>query len=137
MQEQGAPATAQTPGLTERNNGIGLTAEPEVRLLQAVGVPAGHQKLVRGKAERELGDVCCSHWTYPQERCRCLIQLNKDKVITLVIQNHVTEKVHLHQGLRLGTIAPVSLLPSDGGRRHFPKLTLEPACESAATAGGA
>ena len=57
MQEQDVPDTAPVAVKAEENRGMTPQVEQEVRLLQAVQIPAGHQKMVRGKVDMEPTEV--------------------------------------------------------------------------------
>ena len=87
----------------------------EVRLLQAVKVPAGHQKLVHGRIDRDIDEELLLFTPHSLEGGVLLpdsvIATEGDKFVTLVVQNHGHTAVRLVKGLRLGMVTPVHLVP--------------------------
>ena len=90
----------------------------EVRLLQAVKVPAGMQKVVRATVgdtphkgplmftPSELGDGL--------QMADSVVEMEDDQFVTLILQNNGVEKECLKQGTRLGVVNATTVLSREG-----------------------
>ena len=118
QESRSAPDSAPADTQVEEESGGETPVKHEVRLLQAVQIPAGHQKMVRGLVDVELEGSPLMFT--PQglketlQMADSLVQMDGDKFMTLVVQNHGTEKISLRKGLRLGTVLPVHILTESG-----------------------
>ena len=89
----------------------------EVRLLQAVKIPAGMQKVVQATVR----DASCEGPLLftPSELSRGLqmadsvVEMKDDKFITLVLQNSGVEKEYLEKGAQLGVVSTATILSQD------------------------
>ena len=81
----------------------------EVRLLQPVKVPVGYQKLVRGSVDSSIEAGLLLITPLSGDRgllmADSVVELEKDRFVTLVIQNYGTEPVHL-EGCAVGGGGP-------------------------------
>ena len=86
----------------------------EVRLLQTVKVPARQQKLVRATIGEQLvkGPMIFtpSEVTGDLQMADSVVEMGNDKFVTLILQNHGTERVHLKKGLQFGVVSPTTVL---------------------------
>ena len=113
--ETGGPDTSSAEEGTQPPGSSTQPADNEVRLLQTVRVPAGRQKLVRATVRTQTGGgpllFTPAELKESLRMADSLVQMEEDdKVMTLVVQNHGTEKIYLRNGLRLGTVLPVDIL---------------------------
>ena len=120
------PTSSQSQGELEVSSPTKKTAnqkrdaaqnvEHEVRLLQAVKVPAGYQKLVRGRTNVDTdGRILLFTPEELEESLQMadgVVEMGNDCFMMLIVQNHGTEKLHLKKGVRLGT---VNVLTTSGG----------------------
>ena len=111
--KEGQPDTS----LTERTRppeSLMPPADHEVRLLQTVRVPAGRQKLVRAmvRAPSGGGPLLFTPGTLSEslQMADSVVETEDDQFVTLLLQNHGTEKFYLKKGLQLGTASPVDVL---------------------------
>ena len=113
-------AAAQT-GRQERGGTSGAerdVAEREVCLLTAAKVPAGHQKLIRGKISHQLDEGPLLFMPSLTDESvlllDCVVEKGDDQFVTLVVENHGhTDAVR--KGMRLGTVISVDLVPASEG----------------------
>ena len=95
----------------------GLPVEYELRLLQAVKIPAGMQKVVRAT----IGDVSLqgplmftpSELSSGLQMADSVVEMREDKFVMLVLQNMGVEKEYLRKGAQLGVISAPTLLSGD------------------------
>ena len=96
---------------------------PEVRLLQAVRIPARHQKLVR--ASVGSGTMSGPLLLLPGELGETVqiadgvVEVSDDRFVTLSMENHGTERVCLKKGTDLGTVTPVDVVAVVGEREEM------------------
>ena len=90
------------------------SADHEVRLLQTVKVPAGRLKLVRANIGTELvgGPMVFtpSEVTGDLQMSDGVVEMGDDKFVTLLLQNHGTDKLCLKRGMRLGVVSPTTVI---------------------------
>ena len=90
------------------------SADHEVRLLQTVKVPAGRQKLVRATIRTELvgGPMIFtpSEVTGDLQMANGVVEVGNDKFVTLLLQNHGTDKLYLKRGMQLGVVSPTTVI---------------------------
>ena len=88
--------------------------EHEVRLLQAVKVPAGQQKLVRATIGTKplKGPLVFTPLDFGGDlkMVDSVVDMKDDLFVTLLLQNHTHEKQHLKKGMQLGLASPATLL---------------------------
>ena len=102
--------------------GTSSQTDGEVRLLQANRIPAGYQKLVRGKVKQDLDSELLLFTPRSLENDVLLpdseVTLQEDKLVTLVVCNHGRTVVCL---LQLGTVNPVDPISMIGERETADK----------------
>ena len=118
-QNQGELAVSSPTEKMAKHGGETQQGEHEVRLLQAIKIPAGHQKLVRGRipTDTDGGPPLFTPGELEEtlQMADGVMEMGDDCFITLIVQNHGTEKLHLKTGVRLGTVvAPVDVLAAGG-----------------------
>ena len=91
-----------------------------MRLLQAVKVPAGRQKLVRATIRAKHTE---DHWSLPHQLSVIgdlqMVEMGDDKFLTLLLQNCGIEKQYQKDGLQLG--GGLSCYRADRGRPRLEK----------------
>ena len=96
------PQTTPKAELADENTPVVPGEAQEVRLLQAVRIPAGHQKLVRGRfvAELNTGPLMFTPGELKGQlqMTDSVVECGGDQYMTLVIQNHGVEKMRLKKG---------------------------------------
>ena len=100
---------------TTNHGGETQQAEHEVRLLK---IPAGHQKLVRGRVSMDTYLLLFTQGKILQ-MADSVVEMGDDCFMTLIVQNHGTKELHLKKGVRLGTVAPVDVLTAGGGEDNL------------------
>ena len=117
---------------TEAGEEIHSPREGEVRLLQAVKIPAGYQKLVRGSVDRsvEAGSLLFTPHAVeePLRMADSAVEVKEDRVVTLVVQNHGTDSVRLKEGIWLGTVTPIDLVTAGGDGTTIGESSAAPEC---------
>ena len=124
-------STTDTEGAEDRSNrsnGAPLVTEEskqqsplpgEVRLLQPVKVPAGHQKLVRASVDSSVEAGLLLFTPLGGDKDLLMkdsaVELENDRFVTLVIQNYGTESVRLEKGVQLGVVARAELVTTSKG----------------------
>ena len=123
--ECSSPKEAQKP--TQEEFGPAKVEEPEhltletetedvttgvVRLLKPTKIPSGYQKMVRAKIEGgvEGGLLLFTPGTLDAELAMpdSMVELNQGKCLTLIMENHGRETLHLRKGVTLGDVTPVT-----------------------------
>ena len=119
-QREASPTQTVAITAVDTSGGDSPDMNPEVRLLQAVRIPAHHRKLVRasvGSGTRsgpllllpgELGETV--------QIADGVVEVSDDRFVTLSMENHGTERVCLKKGTHLGTVTPVDVVAVVGER---------------------
>ena len=117
--KEGEPDTLSTEERSQPSESSTQSSDNEVRLLQTVRVPAGQQKLIRATVRAQPGKgpllFTPGELSESVRMADSVVEMEDDQFVTLLLQNHGTEKLYLKKGLQLGIASPVDVLTGTDG----------------------